>query len=243
MAYDYERDLKSKSTSIDIDLGLRAYMNKVYSFMAVGLALTGVIAHLTSTLAFNFTTNTYTSFGAAICGSPLAFLIMLAPLGFIIALNMGIARMKESTVQILFWAFASVMGLSLSSIFIQYTGESVARVFFISAGAFGALSLYGYTTKKDLTGWGSFLFIGLIGILIASIVNIFVASTALQFGISVIGVLVFAGLTAYDTQRIKAMYFDGSGQEGKKAIMGALTVYLDFINLFIMLIQLFGQRR
>ena len=142
-----------------------------------------------------------------------------------------------------FWAFASVMGLSLSSIFIQYTGESVARVFFISAGAFGALSLYGYTTKKDLTGWGSFLFIGLIGILIASIVNIFVASTALQFGISVIGVLVFAGLTAYDTQRIKAMYFDGSGQEGKKAIMGALTLYLDFINLFIMLIQLFGQRR
>ena len=243
MAYDYERDLKSKSTSIDIDLGLRAYMNKVYSFMAVGLALTGVIAHLTSTLAFNFTTNTYTSFGAAIYGSPLAFLIMLAPLGFIIALNMGIARMKESTVQILFWAFASVMGLSLSSIFIQYTGESVARVFFISAGAFGALSLYGYTTKKDLTGWGSFLFIGLIGILIASIVNIFVASTALQFGISVIGVLVFAGLTAYDTQRIKAMYFDGSGQEGKKAIMGALTLYLDFINLFIMLFQLFGQRR
>ena len=243
MAYDYERDLKSKSTSIDIDLGLRAYMNKVYSFMAVGLALTGVIAHLTSTLAFNFTTNTYTSFGAAIYSSPLAFFIMLAPLGFIIALNMGIARMKESTVQILFWAFASVMGLSLSSIFIQYTGESVARVFFISAGAFGALSLYGYTTKKDLTGWGSFLFIGLIGILIASIVNIFVASTALQFGISVIGVLVFAGLTAYDTQRIKAMYFDGSGQEGKKAIMGALTLYLDFINLFIMLIQLFGQRR
>ena len=243
MAYDYERDLKSKSTSIDIDLGLRAYMNKVYSFMAVGLALTGVIAQLTSTLAFNFSTNTYTNFGATIYGSPLAFLIMLAPLGFIIALNMGIARMKESTVQILFWAFASVMGLSLSSIFIQYTGESVARVFFISAGAFGALSLYGYTTKKDLTGWGSFLFIGLIGILIASIVNIFVASTALQFVISVIGVLVFAGLTAYDTQRIKAMYFDGSGQEGKKAIMGALTLYLDFINLFIMLIQLFGQRR
>ncbi len=243
MAYDYERDLKSKSTSIDIDLGLRAYMNKVYSFMAVGLALTGVIAHLTSTLAFNFATNTYTSFGATIYGSPLAFIIMLAPLGFIIALNMGISRMKESTVQILFWAFASVMGLSLSSIFIQYTGESVARVFFISAGAFGALSLYGYTTKKDLSGWGSFLFIGLIGILIASIVNIFVASTALQFGISVIGVLVFAGLTAYDTQRIKAMYYDGTGQEGKKAIMGALTLYLDFINLFIMLIQLFGQRR
>ena len=243
MAYDYERDVKARSSAGEIDLGLKAYMNKVYSFMAVGLALTGVIAHLTSTMAFDFRTNTMTAFGNAIYGSPLAFIIMLAPLGFIIALNMGIAKMKESTVQILFWAFAAVMGLSLSSIFIQYTGESVARVFFISAGAFGALSLYGYTTKKDLTGWGSFLFIGLIGILIASIVNIFVASSALQFGISVIGVLVFAGLTAYDTQRIKAMYFDNSGQEGKKAIMGALTLYLDFINLFIMLIQLFGQRR
>jgi len=243
MAYDYERDVKARSSAGEIDLGLKAYMNKVYSFMAVGLALTGVIAHLTSTMAFDFRTNTMTAFGNAIYGSPLAFIIMLAPLGFIIALNMGIARMKESTVQVLFWAFAAVMGLSLSSIFIQYTGESVARVFFISAGAFGALSLYGYTTKKDLTGWGSFLFIGLIGILIASIVNIFVASSALQFGISVIGVLVFAGLTAYDTQRIKAMYFDNSGQEGKKAIMGALTLYLDFINLFIMLIQLFGQRR
>ncbi|MAI76723.1 MAG: hypothetical protein CMM90_06055 [Rickettsiales bacterium] len=243
MAYDYERDVKARSSAGEIDLGLKAYMNKVYTFMAVGLALTGVIAHLTSTMAFDFKTNTMTAFGNAIYGSPLAFIIMLAPLGFIIALNMGIARMKESTVQVLFWAFAAVMGLSLSSIFIQYTGESVARVFFISAAAFGALSLYGYTTKKDLTGWGSFLFIGLIGILIASIVNIFVASSALQFGISVIGVLVFAGLTAYDTQRIKAMYFDNSGQEGKKAIMGALTLYLDFINLFIMLIQLFGQRR
>ena len=243
MSYDYERDVKARSSAGEIDLGLKAYMNKVYSFMAVGLALTGVIAHLTSTMAFDFRTNTMTAFGNAIYGSPLAFIIMLAPLGFIIALNMGIAKMKESTVQVLFWAFAAVMGLSLSSIFIQYTGESVARVFFISAGAFGALSLYGYTTKKDLTGWGSFLFIGLIGILIASIVNIFVASSALQFGISVIGVLVFAGLTAYDTQRIKAMYFDNSGQEGKKAIMGALTLYLDFINLFIMLIQLFGQRR
>ena len=243
MSYDYERNVKTRSSADQIDQGLRAYMNKVYSFMAVGLALTGVIAHLTSTMAFDFRTNTMTAFGNAIYGSPLAFVIMLAPLGFIIALNMGIAKMKESTVQVLFWAFAAVMGLSLSSIFIQYTGESVARVFFISAGAFGALSLYGYTTKKDLTGWGSFLFIGLIGILIASIVNIFVASSALQFGISVIGVLVFAGLTAYDTQRIKAMYFDNSGQEGKKAIMGALTLYLDFINLFIMLIQLFGQRR
>ena len=138
----------------------------------------------------------------------------------------------------LVFAFESLTNGLSSSIFIQYTGESVARVFFITAGAFGALSLYGYTTKKDLSGWGSFLFIGLIGILLASIVNIFLQSTGMQFAISVIGVLVFAGLTAYDTQRIKAMYYDGYGQEGKKAIMGALTLYLDFINLFIMLIQL-----
>ena len=165
---------------------------------------------------------------------------MLAPLGFIIALNMGISDERKRCSNIIL-GFCFCNGLILSSIFIQYTGESVARVFFISASAFGALSLYGYTTKKDLTGWGSFLFIGLIGIIIASIVNIFVASTALQFGISVIGVLVFAGLTAYDTQRIKAMYYDGSGQEGKKAIMGALTLYLDFINLFIMLIQLLAN--
>ena len=159
------------------------------------------------------------------------------------ALSFGINKMRESTVQILFWTFASVMGLSLSSIFIQYTGESIARVFFISASTFGALSLYGYTTKKDLSGWGSFLFIGLVGILIASIVNIFMASSMLQFAISVIGVLVFAGLTAYDTQQIKNMYFEGSGNQGKKAIMGSLRLYLDFINLFIMLLQLFGNRR
>lgn len=242
MAYDYEK--RSQSTvDTTVDLGLKAYMNKVYSFMAVGLGLTGVIAHLTSTLAFDFSTNTMTNFGQVIYGSPLAFIIMLAPLGFMIALSVGINKMKESTVQIIFWTFAATMGLSLSSIFIQYTGESVARVFFITSGAFGALSLYGYTTKKDLSGWGSFLFMGLVGILIASIVNIFLASTALQFAISIIGVLVFAGLTAYDTQQIKNMYFDGTGNEGKKAIMGSLRLYLDFINLFIMLIQLFGQRR
>ena len=212
MAYDFEKNVKTRVDSAEIDLGLKAYMNKVYSFMAFGLALTGALAHLTANLAFDFSTNTMTSFGAAIYASPLAFIIMLSPLAFIIALNFGVAKMKESTVQILFWAFAAVMGISLSSIFIQYTGESVARVFFITAGAFGALSLYGYTTKKDLSGWGSFLFIGLIGILLASIVNIFLQSTGMQFAISAIGVLVFAGVTAYDTQRIKAMYYDGYGQ-------------------------------
>ena len=244
MAYDYEKNVQANtSVRSEIDLGLKAYMNKVYSFMAVGLALTGTIAHLFSQMAFNFETNQLTSFGSTIYASPLAFIIMLAPLGFMLAISFGITKMKESTVQVLYWSFAAVMGVSLGSIFIQYTGESIARVFFITAGAFGALSLYGYTTKKDLSGWGSFLFMGLIGILIASIVNIFIASTFLQFAISVIGVLVFAGLTAYDTQQIKNMYYDGNGQEGKKAIMGSLRLYLDFINLFIMLIELFGNRR
>ena len=216
MAYDYEREVKSKSTSIDIDLGLRAYMNKVYSFMAVGLALTGVIAHLTSTLAFNFSTNTYTSFGA-----DLWFAISVRNYACTTRLYYSFKygyceNEREHCPNIIFGLSHPLWDYPYHSIFIQYTGESVARVFFISAGAFGAFSLYGYTTKKDLSGWGSFLFIGLIGILIASIVNIFVASTALQFAISVIGVLVFAGLTAYDTQRIKAMYFDGTGNEEKK---------------------------
>ncbi len=244
MAYDYEKNVQSRaSEASDIDLGLKAYMNKVYSFMAVGLALTGVVAHMFSRMAYDFEMGGLTQFGATVYASPLAFVIMLAPLGFMLALSFGISKMKESTVQILYWSFAAVMGVSLASIFIQYTGESVARVFFITAGSFGALSLYGYTTKKDLSGWGSFLFMGLIGIIIASIVNIFVASSILQFAISVIGVLVFAGLTAYDTQQIKNMYYDGTGNEGKKAIMGSLRLYLDFINLFIMLIQLFGNRR
>ena len=244
MAYDFEKNVRSNTREeTEIDLGLKAYMNKVYSFMAVGLALTGTIAHMFSQLAFNFETNQLTPLGSSVYGSPLGLIIALAPLGFMLAISFGISKMKESTVQILYWSFAAVMGISLGSIFIQYTGESVARVFFITAGSFGALSLYGYTTKKDLSGWGSFLFMGLIGILIASIVNIFMASSILQFAISVIGVLVFAGLTAYDTQQIKNMYFEGDANQGKKAIMGSLRLYLDFINLFIMLIQLFGNRR
>ena len=152
--------------------------------------------------------------------------------------------MSVAAAQMTFWVFAAIMGLSLSSIFLVYTAESITRVFFITAAAFGALSLWGYTTKKDLSGWGSFLFMGLIGVIIASIVNIFLASSALQFAVSVIGVLVFAGLTAYDTQRIKEMYYAGDSAEaaGKKAIMGALSLYLNFINMFIMLLQLFGNR-
>jgi uncharacterized protein len=160
-------------------------------------------------------------------------------------LSYGINRMQASTAQAIFWVYAGVMGLSLASVFLVFTGESIARVFFITAGTFGAMSLYGYTTQRDLSQWGSFLFMGLIGIIIASLVNIFLASSALQFAISVIGVIVFVGLTAYDTQQIKEMYFENDDAQtaGKKAIMGALRLYLDFINLFMMLLQLFGTRR
>ena len=170
---------------------------------------------------------------------------MLAPLGFVFYLSARIHKMSLSKAQITFWIYSGIMGLSLSWIFIVFTQVSIVRVFFISSATFAAMSLYGYTTKKDLTKLGGFLFMGLIGIILASIVNIFVGSSALQFAISVIGVLVFVGLTAYDTQTIKNMYYesDDESTSGKKALMGALRLYLDFINLFILLLQLFGQRR
>jgi hypothetical protein len=170
---------------------------------------------------------------------------MLAPLGLVMWLSYGINRMNASTAQALFWLFAAVMGLSMASIFLRFTGASIARVFFITSGTFAAMSLYGYTTQRDLAQWGSFLMMGLIGIIIAMVVNIFLASSALQFAISVIGVLVFTGLTAWDTQQIKEMYVvsDDGQIAGKKAIMGALRLYLDFINLFMMLLQLLGARR
>lgn len=218
-----------------IDAGLRAYMLRVYNYMTIGLVVTGFIALLTasSPAAMN-----------AIHGTPLRWLVMLAPLGFVMFLSFGLHRMSFMTAQAVFWAFCTAMGVSLSYIFAVYTGGSIARVFFITAGAFAGLSLFGYTTKKDLSGFGTFLIMGLIGIIIASIVNIFLASSALQFAISVIGVLVFSGLTAYDTQNIKNEYSEYHDQEtaGKLAISGALRLYLDFINLFIMLLHLFGNR-
>jgi hypothetical protein len=175
---------------------------------------------------------------------PLFWVIALAPLALVLVLSFGVSRLSLGAAQAAFWAFAVAMGLSLSSIFAAYTGESIARVFFITAGTFGAMSLWGYTTKRDLTSMGSFLFMGLIGLIIASVVNIFLASSALAFGISIVGVLVFVGLTAYDTQKIKEMYFEGDdvATMGKKTIMGALSLYLDFINLFLMLLRLFGNR-
>lgn len=219
-----------------IDVGLREYMLKIYNYMASGLALTGIVAYgLTLSPAAM----------QMVFGTPLMWVVMLAPIGFVIFLSARIHAMKASTAQTVFWIYAAVMGLSLASIFVIYTGTSIARVFFISAGTFAAMSLYGYSTKRDLSGFGSFLFMGLIGILIAGVVNIFLQSSALHFVISVVGVLVFVGLTAYDTQKIKSIYAETDGTEvaEKKAIMGALTLYLDFINLFIMLLRLLGDRR
>jgi len=219
-----------------IDVGLRAHMLRVYNYMASGVALTGIVAYGVASSP---------DLMQAIFGTPLAWVVMLAPLAFVLVLSFGINRLSLFATQAVFWVFAAAMGLSLSTIFVVYTGESIARVFFITAASFGALSLYGYTTKRDLSAFGSFLIMGLFGIIIASLVNLFLQSSGLQFAISVIGVLVFAGLTAYDTQRIKSMYLETDAEEtaGKKAIMGALALYLDFINLMIMLLHLLGNRR
>jgi FtsH-binding integral membrane protein len=218
-----------------IDAGLRAHMQRVYGYMAGGLVLTGIVAYVAAASGFYQT----------IADTGLIWIVMLAPLGFVLALSFGIQRMSAETAMVLFWIYAAVMGLSLGSIFLVFTGTSIARVFFITAATYGAMSLYGYTTRFDLSGFGSFLLMGLIGLIIASIVNIFVGSSALQFAISIIGVFVFVGLTAYDMQRIKKMYLESDTAEiaGKKAVLGALALYLDFINLFMMLLQLFGQRR
>jgi FtsH-binding integral membrane protein len=219
----------------EIDAGLRAHMQGVYGYMAGGLALTGLVAYAAAVSGFY----------QAIAGTALIWIVMLAPLGFVLALSFGIQRMNAGTAILLFWIYAAVMGLSLGGIFLVYTGTSIARVFFITAATFAAMSLYGYTTNADLSRMGAFLLMGLIGLVIASLVNIFIGSSALQFAISIIGVIVFVGLSAYDTQRIKEMYLESDSTEigGKKAVLGALALYLDFINLFMMLLQLFGQRR
>jgi uncharacterized protein len=225
-----------------VDEGLRSYMLKVYNYMGIGLVVTGLVAWFANQAAV--ADGQLTAWGELLYTSPLMWVVALAPLGFVLALSFGINRMSAGTAQIVFWAFAAVMGLSLSSIFMVYTDASIAKVFFITAATFGAMSLYGYTTKRDLTGMGNFLFMGLIGLIIAMVVNIFLASSALQFAISAIGVLIFAGLTAYDTQQIKEMYFEGDDTlvAGRKAIMGALRLYLDFINMFMFLLQFLGNR-
>jgi len=240
---------RSSASEAIIDQGLRAYMLKVYNYMASGVLLTGFISLLFFKLSVVTSTSGeitgLTSFGSTIYTSGLKWVIMLAPLGVVFYMSFNIAKMTSAKAQSTFWVFAALMGASLSSIFLMYTGESITRVFFITAGTFGAMSIYGYTTKRDLTKLGSFLMMGLFGIIIASIVNIFMKSSMMYFVISILGVLIFVGLTAYDTQKIKNMYLVSDSGElmGKKAVMGALTLYLDFINLFIMLLRLFGQRR
>lgn len=239
-----------------VDAGLRAYMLKIYNYMTIGLAITGFAAMGVYMAAVTTDAgaaaarigNAYlTPFGVAMFVSPLKWLFILAPLVMVFVISFGIQRLRPATAQMLFWAFSALMGISLSSIFLVYTHSSIVRVFFITAASFGALSLFGYTTKRDMTGMGSFLLMGLFGIIIASLVNLFVASTALQFIVSVVGVLVFAGLTAWDTQRLKNEYIYGYARAGgdvaeRAAITGALSLYLNFINLFTLLLQLLGQR-
>lgn len=224
-----------RTAGVQIDVGLRAYMQRVYGYMAGGLVLTGIVAYAA----------VVSGLYQAIAGTLLIYVVIFAPLAFVLALSFGVERMSAATARTLFWVYAAVMGLSLGGIFLVYTGTSIARVFFITAATFGAMSLWGYTTRTDLSGFGSFLMMGLIGIIIASVVNIFLGSNTLQFVVSIIGVIVFVGLTAYDTQRIKLMYLQSDATEvaEKKAVLGALALYLDFINLFMMLMQLFGQRR
>ena len=216
------------------DAGLRSYMLSVYNYMASGVLLTGIVALL------------FASSGLAqqVLSTPLRWVIMLAPLGFVFAMSFGFNRMRTGTLQTLFWAFAVVMGLSMSSIFLVYTGASIAQTFFAVSAAFLGLSLYGYTTKRDLSGFGTFLIMGVVGLLVAMIVNLFLQSSALNFAISAIGVLLFAGLTAYDTQKIKSMYayVAGTDMMGKVVIMGALNLYLDFINMFTFLLSFMGNR-
>jgi uncharacterized protein len=228
--------VRAADTQVGLDVGLREYMLRVYNYMASALALTGIVAY-----AFAGYLETHRE----VLHSPIMWLIILAPLGLVFWLSYGINRLSASAAQAIFWLYAGLMGLSLSTVFLVYTPVSIARVFFITAGTFAAMSLYGYTTQRDLARMGSFLFMGLIGIIIASLVNIFVASSALHFAISVIGVLVFTGLTAWDTQQIKESYYEGAGRDiaSKQAVMGALRLYLDFVNLFMMLVQLLGVRR
>ena len=224
----------------EIDEGLRSYMLKVYNLMAVGLAITGAAAWGTYSLAMS-----NPAFANLIYASPMRWVLILAPLAMVFFLGFRIHTMSVSAAQTTFWAYAALLGASLSTIFIVFTGASIVQTFFITATAFGALSLYGYTTKRDLTAMGSFMIMGVWGILLASIVNIFMQSSALQFAISAIGVVAFAGLTAYDTQKIKEMYYDGDDEAtgGRKAIMGALNLYLDFVNLFMFMLQFLGDRR
>ena len=217
------------------DVGLRSYMLSVYNYMASGVLLTGIVAMLFAN----------SGYAAQVMATPLRWLIILAPLGFVMVMSFGMNRLSTGTLQLLFWAFATAMGLSMSSIFLVYTGTSIAQTFFAVSAGFAGLSLWGYTTKKDLSGWGTFLIMGVVGLLVAMLINLFLQSPAMMLAISAIGVLLFAGLTAYDTQRIKSVYDQVAGTDmmGKVVIMGALNLYLDFINMFTFLLSFMGDRR
>jgi FtsH-binding integral membrane protein len=216
--------------------GLRAYLQYVYAYMGMGLGLTGLVAFLVSSSPDLY---------VPLVQSPLKWVFLLAPVGIAMYFGFAIQNMRLQTAQLLFWLYAGLMGVSLSTIFLMYTGESVTRIFLVTACTFGSMSLYGYTTQKDLSSWGSFFFMGLVGVILASVVNLFFQSSALQFALSVMTVLVFTGLTAYDTQAIRNAYDETLPTEaqGKMAIFGALQLYLDFINIFIALMRLFGERR
>jgi len=243
------------SRTAAIDEGLRAHMNKVYGTMSVGMLITFAAAWAISGLAVSSAPTEYmlregqylTDLGYALYASPLKWVVMFAPLAFVFGFSAAINKMSAATAQLMFYAFAFVMGLSISSIFLIFTGASIIQVFLATSIAFAGLSLWGYTTKKDISGWGSFLIMGVIGLIVVSIINIFLQSPGLTFAVSAIGVLIFAGLTAYDTQRIKTDYIAHAQHGdtewlGKAAIMGALSLYLNFINMFMMLLQLFGNR-
>jgi FtsH-binding integral membrane protein len=250
---DYDRNVAARgfgaAGTAAIDAGLRAYMIRIYNYMAAGVALTGVTAWLTFNAAVITDTSGkitgLTSFGQAIFSGPLTIVLFLGTLGIVFFLSFRINKLQAGTAMGLFMLYAGLLGLMLSSVFLAYTGASITRTFFISAASFGALSLYGYTTQRDLSPIGSFLVMGLFGLIIAMVVNIFLKSSGLDFAISAIGVLIFAGLTAWDTQKIKEMYDvnDDGTVSGRKAVMGALTLYLDFINLFLFMLRFLGDRR
>jgi len=241
---------QSATTAAVLDAGLRAYMLRVYNWMTSGLLLTGIVAYaIAHTGAMDAFYPLVQTPSGRLVHQPtlLAYAAMFAPLAFVLVLSFGVNRLSTPATQALFWAFCAAMGASLTSIFVVYTGESIVRVFFITAATFGATSLYGYTTKADLSRMGSFMMMGLFGIIIAGLVNIFLQSSALQFAISLIGVVVFTGLTAWDTQRIKADYVQFAYAEGtelaaKRGVYDALSLYLNFINLFMSLLQLLGVR-
>jgi uncharacterized protein len=250
---DFDRNVAARGGFADraaaVDAGLRAYMLRVYNYMAAAVALTGVVAYATFNAAVvtdaSGKITALTPFGQTIFSGPLSIVLLLGTLGLVFFISFRINRLQYTTAMTLFMVYAALLGVTLSSIFLAYTEASITRVFFISAASFGALSLYGYSTQRDLSAMGSFMIMGLFGIIIASLVNIFLKSSGLDWAISIIGIGVFAGLTAWDTQRIKEMYdsMDDDGTMGRKAIMGALSLYLDFINLFLMLLRVVGDRR